>query len=113
MCDDFENVDQTILRNVAEVAARCGLTVGRSEVVENLRELVEAGLAKAYDLSATTDDPFSGELHGMPPLDVPEENFRTYFYPTQQGMEVHKSDGTWWPLDDNEELRSDWKPPRH
>jgi hypothetical protein len=34
---------------------------------ENLRELVEAGLAKAYDLSATTDDPFSGELHGMPP----------------------------------------------
>jgi hypothetical protein len=50
MCDDFENVDQVILRNVAGVAAKCGLTVERPEVVENLRALVEAGLAKAYDL---------------------------------------------------------------
>jgi hypothetical protein len=49
----------------------------------------------------------------MPPLDVPEEDFKTYFYPTQKGMEVHESDGTWWPLDDNDLLRSDWKPPQN
>src|SRR5690242_5287474 len=89
MCDDFENVDQVILRDVAEVAAKCGLSVERAEVVHNLRALVEAGLAKAYDLSCATGDPFSGELGGMPPLDVPEEDFRTYFYPTRKGMEVH------------------------
>ena len=27
MCDDFENLDQVILRDVAEVASKCGLTV--------------------------------------------------------------------------------------
>jgi hypothetical protein len=39
-----------------------------------------------YDLSAATDDPFSGELDDMPPLDVPEEYFRTYFYPTKASV---------------------------
>jgi hypothetical protein len=112
MCDDFENLDQVILRDVAGVAAKCGLTVELPEVVENLRMLVEAGLAKAYDLSATTDNPFSGELQGMPPLDTPEDYFRTYFYPTQNGMELHESDETWWPLDANDVLRSDWEPSR-
>ncbi len=112
ICDDFENVDQVILRDVAGVAAKCGLTVERPEVLDNLRSLVEAGLAKGYDLSAATADPLAGELQGMPPLDAPETDFRTYFYPTQKGMEFHDSDGTWWPLDDNGVLRSDWEPPR-
>jgi hypothetical protein len=66
ICDDFENVDQVILREVAEEAAKCGLTVGRPEVVEALAALVEAGLAKAYILSGDSNDPFSGELPGMP-----------------------------------------------
>jgi hypothetical protein len=39
MCDDFENVDQVILRDVAGVAAKCGLTVERPELVQNLRAL--------------------------------------------------------------------------
>ena len=108
MCDDYENVDQVILRDVAETAARCGLKIERSEVVERLRSLVAAGLAKAYDLSV---DP-SRELEGMPPLDVPEEDFRTYFYPTEKGMALHESDGSWWPLDENGEVRSDWERPR-
>src|SRR5689334_21955889 len=86
MCDDFENVDQVILRDVVEVAAKCGLIVERPEVVQNLRMLVEAGLAKAYDLSRRMGNPLSGELDRMPPLDVPEEDFNTYFYPTQEGM---------------------------
>src|SRR5579862_5014599 len=112
MSDDFENVDQVILHDVAAVAAKCGLTITRPEIVENLRALVQAGLAKAYDLSAATGDPFSAELDDIPPLDAPEEDFRTYFYPTAKGMEFHKSDGTWWPLDDNDVLRSDWETPR-
>jgi hypothetical protein len=33
-------------------------------------------------------------------------------YVTKEGMAFHESDGTWWPLDDNDELRSDWNPPR-
>jgi len=111
MCDDFENVDQVILRDVVGVAERCGLTVERPEVVQNLRALIEAGLAKAYDLSAASADPFAGELQGMPRLNIPEKEFRTYFYPTRKGMDFHKSDVTWWPLDGDDELRSDWTPP--
>lgn len=112
ICDDFENVDQVVLRDVAGVAAKCGLTVERPEVVENLRVLVETGLAKAYDLSVVTGDPFSGELPGMPPIDVPEEYFRTYFYPTKAGIARHECDGTWWPLDEAGEFRPDWELPR-
>jgi hypothetical protein len=111
ICDDFENVDQVILREVAEQASKCGLTVQRPEIVAALQALVESGLAKAYDLSATNRDPFSGEMPGMPSLDVVEEYFRTYFYVTEKGMEFHESDGTWWPFDDEGSLRPDWNPP--
>jgi hypothetical protein len=100
ICDDFENVDQTILRDVAEAGAKCGWTIERSEVVEALTNLVEEGLAKAYVLAGTGSDPFSGELDGMPPMDVVEEDFKTYFYITKKGMEVHLSDDPSWPLDD-------------
>jgi hypothetical protein len=78
ICDDFENVDQVILRDVAEGGAKCGLTIERPEVVEALAGLIEVGLAKAYILSAYPNDP-SRELQGMPPMDVIEENFKTYF----------------------------------
>lgn len=110
MTDDFENVDQVILRQVAQVGAKCGLTINRSQVVEAIRGLVEAGLARAYELSGR--DPFSVELPDMPPLDVEEENFKTYFYVTERGMDFHEADGSWWPLDDLGALRPDWNPPQ-
>jgi len=109
--DDFESVDQVILPEVPQVGAKCGLAVHRSDVLEALRALVAGGLAKAYDLSATDRDPFSGGIQGMPSLAVPEKDFRTYFYVTKQGMDFHLADGTWYPLDDEDELRPDWQPP--
>lgn len=109
ICDDYENVDQTILNEVAEVGAKCGLPIQRSDVVDALRGLVEAGLAKAYELSSR--EPFSREIRGMPPLDLVEEDYRTYFYPTKEGMNFHNADGSWWPLDEEEKLRPDWKAP--
>jgi hypothetical protein len=107
--DDFENVDQVILRHVAE-DAECGLTVERPDVVAALGSLMEDGLAKAYILSGDSRDPFSGELPGMPPMDVVEEYFKTYFYITKKGLDLHslhRSDGT-WPFDDLGDLRQDW-----
>jgi hypothetical protein len=74
ICDDFENVDQVILPEVARVGAKCGLAIPGSDVLEALRALVETGLAKAYELSAADRDPFSGEIQGMPSLAVPEED---------------------------------------
>ena len=44
----------------------------------------------------------------MPSMDQIEENFKTYFYVTKEGMAVHLSDGTWWPLDEDQNLKEDW-----
>ena len=90
ICDDYENVDQVILRQVAEDAARYGLAIERSEIVDALAGLIDDGLAKAYLLSGTA--PFSTELHAMPSLDVIEEDFRTYFYITKKGTDFQLSD---------------------
>jgi hypothetical protein len=99
ICDDFENVDQVILRDVTRDSARFGLTIERSDVVDALKGLIEDGFAKAYRLSSTTGpDPLAEELAGMPPLDVLED-FQTYFYITKKGMEVHLADDS-WPFDD-------------
>jgi hypothetical protein len=111
ICDDFENVDQVILHEVARQATKCGLTIQRSDIVVALHGLVEAGLAKAYDLSASSADPFSGEIAGMPPLDGSEESFRTYFYITNKGMEFQEAEDAWWPFDDEGRLRPGWNPP--
>ena len=104
--DDFENVDQVILRDVAEDGVKCGLTIERSEVVQALAGLIEDGLAKAYLLSSR--DPFSNPLQGMPALDVVETDFKTYFY-TKKGQDLHLFDDTWWPFDDDRNLRPGWR----
>ena len=102
--DDFENVDQIILPNVTRDGSELGLTVERSDIVDALEGLIKDGLAKAYLLSGTMGpDPFAGELSGMPPLDVVEEDFQTYFYITKKGMDFHLADDTWWPFDDEAE----------
>jgi hypothetical protein len=101
IADDYENVDQCILRHVSDQARQLGWAVDRSEVVEALRTLIQAGHAKAYLLS-----PFAPavELAGMPSLDVIEDYFETYFYITKAGMDALK-DGMEWPFDDLHDLR--------
>ncbi len=86
ICDDYENVDQVILRDVNRDASACGLTIDRTEVVDALAGLVRDGLAKAYLLSSTQP---SKLLRGMPSMDVVEEDFETYFLITEKGKGVH------------------------
>jgi hypothetical protein len=47
--DDYENVDQVILRDVAECGATCGLTIQRPEIVDALAGLIENGLLGLSD----------------------------------------------------------------
>jgi len=100
ICDDYENVDQVILRHVAGYCAKLGMAVYRSDVVKALHQLVESGMAKAYRLYST--EPFKEDLEGMPPLEVAETDFGTYFYITKKGMERHLSDDG-WPFDEDGE----------
>jgi hypothetical protein len=99
--DDYENVDQVILRQVAETGAKLGLAIGRAEIVDALAGLVADGLAKAYLFPPR--ESCCTELSGMPALDIVEEYFKTYFLITKKGMEFHLSDTTWRPLDDEDE----------
>jgi hypothetical protein len=90
ICDDYENVDQVILRDVAKDGAKLGFTIERCDIVDALAQLIEDGLAKAFLLSSTGPPT---EFQAMPPLDVVEEDFKTYFYITKKGMDLHLSDG--------------------
>jgi hypothetical protein len=107
ICDDYENVDQIIFPQVARQVAKCGLAIERPEIVDALAKLIQDGLAKAYLLSPF--EPFSTELEGMPPLDVIEQDFETYFYVTKKGMDLQLSEDVSWPFDDEGELRQDWR----
>jgi hypothetical protein len=82
VCHDYENTDQIILPVVAEDGARCGLPIERVEVVD--------------------------ALAGMPDVSAPEQDFKTYFYVTEKGMAIHKSDDSWWPFDETDNLRRGW-----
>jgi hypothetical protein len=106
ICDDGENVDQIILSDVNRDAAKCGLKIGRSEVVDAMAELVKDGLAKAWLLSPWPGE--SREVEGMPPMDIVEEFFKTYFFITEEGMNLRLSHDTWRPFDDEGDRRSDW-----
>ncbi len=106
MCDDYENIDQIILPEVARDCARLGFSVGRTEIVKAVGELIQSGLVKAYLLSGT--EPFATELEGMPPVDVVEEYIKTYFYITKKGLDSHLSGDTWWPFDDDDNVLPNW-----
>ncbi len=97
MCDDFENIDQILLPSVSRDGAELGLAIERSEVVEVVAGLVNDGMAKAYLLSPGIGDPFSGELQGMPSVDIVEEDFKTYFFATRKGIDCYLSDTSWMP----------------
>jgi hypothetical protein len=105
ICDDYENVDQIILPGVTRDAARCGLVIERSEIVNALAGLIQDGLAKAYLLSPF--EPYSTELQGMPPTNVIEKDFETYFYATKKGIDLRLSHWTSWPFDEDGELSPD------
>jgi hypothetical protein len=95
--DDYENVDQIILPNVAKECSKLRVVVERSDIVNALAELIESGLAKAYLLSSSGP---AEDLPCMPPLDVIEDDFKTYFYITPKGLECHLSDTTRFPFED-------------
>jgi|SRR6185312_13048228 len=95
--DDYENMDQVILRDVAKNGAKLGLAVGRSDIVDALAGPDRGRTGQGLFLASTK------ELQGMPPLDVVEEYFKTYFYITKKGMDLHLSDDMWAAFDDDDD----------
>ena len=98
ICDDYENLDQTMLRELSRDAMRFGFHIERQEVIKVLRDLVSEGFAHAYLLSSF--EPLAVKLDSMPSLEEVEEDFKTYFLITPAGREFDRSDESWWPFDD-------------
>ena len=95
ICDDYENLDSTILRDVAKDALELGEVVGREQIVEALSSLIAAGLAKAYCLSATGSPVTEIELPSA--AEIQEGDEAAYFLATPKGVELQLADDTWWP----------------
>ena len=66
ICDDYENVDQVILAAVGRTAAKCGVEVDRSDVVNALAGLIKDGLAKAYVLITHETLQYGTARHAAP-----------------------------------------------
>jgi len=90
-----------------DTAGRRGITISPEEVIHSLGGLIDLGYAKAWHLDR--GDP-PKEYDGMPPVEhiVP---YRAYFYATQEGLDFHRSNDTWSPFDDDDNLRPHWTPP--
>lgn len=101
--DDYEELSH-ISENVLKRAELCGLAVRPDDVRTLLLGLVEAGLAKAYDLSA--DPPVA--VQGPLPAD---RLLSCYFWITPEGRDVLVSTRDQWPLDDEDRPRQGWCPP--
>ena len=106
ICDDYENVDQIILPQVAQNAVKCGLVIERSEIVEALAGLIQDGMAKAYLLSTWSRSRlnFKACRRSM----SSRSTFETYFFVTKKGIEFPALRRLLVAFDDSGELRPDW-----
>ncbi len=92
--ENYESEGQIIFDDVAEKAAQCGLTIDRAEIVDALAGLVQDRLAK---------------IQGIPASDAAEDPSKAHFLITGDGVDLCLSDGTWDPLDDDGNLRPEWR----
>jgi hypothetical protein len=104
-CDDYEDIEQ-ITKRTDELGLACGLTISREDIILALRELIELGYAKAWDLTrwATTED------QGMPPREeITPMNPR--FVRTEEGLAFYEASSTSGPFDEDHNLRESWPAP--
>ena len=111
--DDYECLHQ-IMKQLTPWSSGCGLKIEPPEVIDTLSDLIADGLVKAYRFSGVLNDVEA--IDGMPPIDEigsPHEPGRddAYFWVTGKGMQLQLAKYPDWPYDDNNVLRSDWKPP--
>jgi hypothetical protein len=83
-----------------EILRRLVLNQICDDYVEALYGLIADKLANAYLMSSK--GPFAIRLEHTPSLDIPEDNFTTFFYITEKGMSEHLADAPWWPVDAGE-----------
>jgi hypothetical protein len=111
IADDYENLHQ-ITKQVTPLGSACGLTIETSEILQALRDLTTANLARAYRFVPPSNA--TEEILGMPPTDEigsPDVSRRedVFFLVTEKG--TTRPCGYPTGPDNDRVLRSDWKPP--
>ena len=104
-CDDYEDIQQ-ITKWVYELGPKCGLTISHEDIIQALRELIERGWLKAWDLGRWPD-PATAEYQAMPPREeITPLNPR--FARTEEGLAFHEASSTSGPFDEDHNLREIW-----
>jgi hypothetical protein len=67
-CDDYEDIEQ-ITKQVNELCPQCGLDVAREDILQALRELIELGYVRAWNLAEQQVRKPPRDYVGMPSLE--------------------------------------------
>jgi hypothetical protein len=102
IADDYEE-PRHIFETIIGPSELCGVPIQPKDVDTVLVQLVEMGLASAYELTPTAP---AVEIQGVPRLDQVN---RYYFFITKRGREVHATLN--WPFDEEGALLPGWIPP--
>jgi hypothetical protein len=103
ICDDYEDIEQ-IEGLIHWEGPACGLTISHEEIIQSLRELIEFGYAKAWDLEPKRYNTPPHEYPGMPAAQEIAE-LDVYFMATPEGKVAHETQPADWPIDDDNNLR--------
>jgi hypothetical protein len=107
ICDDFEDILQ-ITNWTVESGSKCGLTVTHDDIIQALRELIEMGHAKAYNLERWTDPPAAeNEVPAYEEINPMKPRFSR----TEKGLAFQEANSASGPYDENHDLRESWPPP--
>ena len=105
--DDYENL-AGISQIVGKLCLQCEFVPDPSEILHALFDLIDAGLAKAYRVSATHS---FEEMLGFPPRDE-VKGWRYGFLITRKGRDIQSSNEEKWPFDEAGLPRAGWCAPK-
>lgn len=100
--DDYEDIQQ-ITKWTVPMGAKCGLTITHDDIIQALRELIELGHAKAYDLGRCADPPTESQQEVITPMNPS-------FSRTEEGLAYQLANRAIDPFDEDHNLRESWPP---
>jgi hypothetical protein len=98
MCDDYEDIER-ITDWAVESGSRCGLTISHDDIIQALRELIDMGRIKAWDLTKWPEV-------ATPGYEISPLNPR--FARTDDGLAFWKISAANGPFDEDHNLRQSW-----
>lgn len=105
--DDYEDIER-IANGAVDLGSKCGLTISHQDLIQALRELIEMGYMKAWDLTKWPD-PVKAEDRGTPRDEITPLN--PAFVRTEEGIAFHQANATSGPFNEEYSLRESWLAP--